>query len=371
MHGMKLAANGLYILSKAIAEEAEIKFLYAVIGDGEFDYETELVSELTELKSPVMKIPIESIKNDGKGTISITCHANNAAVEQGFFAREHGIYASINDGEPMLYSYVNLQEQASFVPASTGTVTKDFRISYVTIIGDAQNVTAVLDLTFQYASKEEFDLHVAAEVPHPNSPSFYGDTVESGDYTWITAEDNNLHKISMEKMLDVLKETNARITVVDQSELGLNDANILILEDYRDKPEVVSDYLKLKVESCAQDGLVIELVTDERATGLITDSVYVVADGVNTEEVKIKSIMHGPANDIRCLLYEPLQYDYDYNNAYLYRHTPTPCEKLKLDYIPAKSFQGFIAHEQYEIEPEPYLEIEGDGFLSDGYCVLA
>ena len=55
--GMRLTANGKMILAKGLAGK-EIRFSKVAFGAGDFDYNTEKVSDLVDMRDPRMDLPI-------------------------------------------------------------------------------------------------------------------------------------------------------------------------------------------------------------------------------------------------------------------------------------------------------------------------
>ena len=179
--GMRLTRAGSDLIAKGLLGK-EIHFTRCALGDGDFNYDTESVFDLTEMRSWKMDLPIEELLKIGDGTVRITAHSTNTEIYSGFPAKEHAVFATDPDtGGEILYSYCNTGEEYSFVPSNAGPVTKDVKFSYVTIVRDAENVTATLDLSFAYTSSVDFDEHIKSEHPHPNTPNHF-DNVTDTDF---------------------------------------------------------------------------------------------------------------------------------------------------------------------------------------------
>lgn len=376
--GMRLTRAGSDLIAKGLLGKP-IHFSRCALGDGTFDYSTESVFDLTEMRSWKMDLPIEELIKNGDGTVRITCHSTNAEVYQGFPAKENAVFAVDSDtGEEILYSYCNTGEEYSFIPSNAGPVTRDIKFSYVTIVRDAENVTATLDLSFAYTSSVDFDAHINAEHPHLNTPNHF-DNVTDTDFIWATDNDNHLHKISVNNFKSLLRddtaETETVATLSDEEkifrakqELGL-DANLLIIEDFTE-PTALDNY-KVKVLSSAENGNLLGL---ESVDNLKTGAYYTISDGVNSELVQIASVRFN-ISGYHAKLMRSLSNSYDWNATYLYRTTPALCDSKVLTWQPKAGFGGVEANIARTLELDMTVaqdfDIQGDGFLADGYFTLA
>ena len=375
--GMRLTSAGSNLLAKGLLGK-EIHFTRGALGSGNFDYETEQVWELAEIRQWEMDIPIESIEKIGDGTVRIVCHKTNAEVYDGFPAREHAVFATDPDtGAEILYSYCNTGEEYSYIPSNNSPVTKDIKFSYVTIIRDAENVTATLDLSFAYTSTTDFEDHINAAHPHPNTPNHF-DNVTSTSRLWATDEDDHLHQISVNNLRELLRddtaETSAALsdeekTFKAQNELGLT-SNLLVIEDFTG--ESVTDNYKIKVTSSAENGRLLGL---ENVDDLQTGAYYTISDGYNQEVVKIASVRYNTSG-YHAQLENRLDNSYDWNATYLYRTTTAGADKKVLSWQTA-GFGGVEANIARVIELETKIEnaqdfeISGDGILdTDGSFTL-
>lgn len=153
---MRLTRQGQQILAKGLIGK-EIKFTKAALGDGDFDSDTEVVMDLTDLKSKQLDIPIVDKEIKGDGMALIKCNVNNINLTKGFRAKEHGIYAEDPDsGDEVLYAYHYVGDEYSFIPAGFGHCKINVVFGYFIEIQDADNVTFVIDYNFAYVSKQEY-----------------------------------------------------------------------------------------------------------------------------------------------------------------------------------------------------------------------
>lgn len=370
-HGMRLTRAGSNIIAKVMANDTlNIHFTRAAIGDGIFDYESEAVFDLEAMKSEKMTLPLEAIEKIGDGTVRLVAHATNAENYEGFSAREHGVFAlDPETGAEILYSYVNVGEEYSFIPANNSPVAKDIKFSYVTIIRDAANVTATLDLSFAYTSAEEFKSHVASEHPHLNTPNHYGDIASTGAI-WATDNDNHLHKISVANLKSILREDGEeKLSEQEQiikcrDELGLN-ANLLLIEDFGGGDEV-TDYFKSRVTSAAAGGVLIAV---DDVKDLKTGAYYTISDNINAEVIQIQSVRKN-ASGYHCKLVNRLENSYNPAFTYLYKSTRAGSAKKAVSWRNIE-FGGVSANIARKLELGGEFEIEGDGAIIDDFLTLA
>ena len=314
MPGMRLTAHGKVLLAKALLGE-ELKFSKVAYGSGDFDYNIEKVSELTELKQWRLDLPIVGKQILGDGTVEIQARLTNFDVEEGFPAKEIGVYAlDPVTGEELLYAYRNAGDEYNFIPAKTGIIQKDTIFCYRVEIQDAANVTCIVDFNFAYASQEDLAAHVESSTPHPNIPNHEGD-VESADYFWTTDFDNHLHKISTDNAkkilaadisgkVDTFLEENRDLVNYRQFKRQGLDVNYIAAENLDD--------LSVEVTSCVQGG---DIMTLEKAVPV---GEYVISDGATFEEVKIVGLVKS-GGAVRAKLQTGLTNDYNQSDTRLYR----------------------------------------------------
>ncbi|HMM20643.1 MAG TPA: phage tail protein [Selenomonadales bacterium] len=123
------------------------------IGDGMLGT-GESISTLTALKSPKLDIPIQGLVNQGNGQVRLRYLVDNSGVpvNQGFFAREVGIYAKLDEsGTERLYAYANGGNKVDWVPDLNTPMDAQIFDVFV-LIGNASNVSIVIDGSATYAT---------------------------------------------------------------------------------------------------------------------------------------------------------------------------------------------------------------------------
>lgn len=396
--GMLCTRKGLNVLSAGLTGE-RIVFTKLAIGDGILDVTSDseyrvAVLNKTEMTNWRMDLPICENVNKGDGTMLLHAIKTNAEIVEGFFAREQAVFAIDQaTGEEILYAYRNSGDNSSFLPANTGPVAKTIDLGVVTVIQNAQNVEAILSQDFAYVSMADYKLHVDAEHAHPNMPNYYGNVYDTNAF-WSANQDNHLYQMSVDNTRHVILGDAAELipslgkTITDnqakinelkiiadaQNELGL-EANMMIVEDF--KPATEIDVFKMKVLSCAQNGKIIGVQSDE---GIIAGQYYWISDGNNQELVQVIGAVYS-TDYYHVELAERLTYGYNLSTVYLYRSTvldnTATVDKKWLSWTPKYTFKGISAN----IERVNYLDtsqynraalnISGEGVVTrDGYFTL-
>ena len=137
------------------------------IGDGLLG-ENESISALTALKSPRLDIPIQGFLNQGNGQVRLRYLVDNSGVpvNQGFFAREVGVYAKLGEtGTERLYAYSNGGNKVDWIPDKNTPMDAQIFDIFV-LIGNASNVTVVIDGSATYATVLDLTEHNEAENAH-------------------------------------------------------------------------------------------------------------------------------------------------------------------------------------------------------------
>jgi len=321
-----------------------------------------------------MDLPIVGKEVRGDGKVEIQAKLTNFDVEEGFPAKEIGVYALDPDtGEEILYAYRNAGDEYNFIPAKTGIVQEDTTFCYRVEIQDAAQVTAIIDFEFAYASQADLAEHVESAEPHPNSPTHYADT-DKADYFWATAGDNHLHKVKVEDAKKILCEDVLEF-VERQKEVQADLENYrafqkngvqvgYIIEDLRDDTAN-------KVTSCIKGSANIGYKGAELQVG----AEYLLTDGAAYEFVQVESLSSGSGFQ-GAKLTNAVSQDYNLDRLELRRSTLTSGDVRTLRYF-GENFTGLEAGRQREIilpiSPERLedYELEGDWLLTaDGFFSL-
>lgn len=135
------------------------------IGDGSLAEGADIKS-MTDVINSMLVAPFSSSNNDGGGQITVHFAVSNATVEAGFFAREIGVFAKLNDGEEQLYAYTNAGNKCDWIPDKHTPIDSQV-IDLTLIVGNAENVTVhISDEAFALA-KDLID-HNTNPKSHPH-----------------------------------------------------------------------------------------------------------------------------------------------------------------------------------------------------------
>ena len=199
-----LTIAGMNILAKC-QQGKELHFTRVMMGDGKVP-EGQHVKDMTEMVNPILKLPVGNIRVDGTGTSVMECILKNAELEQGFFARELGIFASEPDtGEEVLYAYRNTGDYSEFVPAAGSGEVINFVYSVITVVGQSENVTVTIEEGIGGVSRAEFYDHQNDVNPHPNFIKI-GNMVSNCLVVFVGEQNNprRLDRITVEDLRGVL-----------------------------------------------------------------------------------------------------------------------------------------------------------------------
>ena len=157
--------NGFALISESIATKKNLLFTRIVAGDGTLSDSTD-ISTMTDVLSPKLELNSTTGVNEGNGQYKIYATISNSKLDVGFFPREVGLYAKVEGGQEVLYSYTNGGNNVGYIPDKTTPIDSEI-YKITTVIGNAKNVSLVLkDETF--ATLLDLNLHNTATDAHAN-----------------------------------------------------------------------------------------------------------------------------------------------------------------------------------------------------------
>lgn len=384
--GMILTNAGRNLLARAIAG-AKLNFTRAAIGDGEIT--TQDQTELTNLINLKKYLPIQSIlKTESIGTCEVVMEMSNSGLSSGFFVREYGLFANDPDsGAEILYAYRNKGNQAGYLPGDNGIDAVNYTLTILTVIDQAQNVTATISTTNSYATISRLEGRVNG---------LFGEIRDAiGFWTYAYGDTQKLRPLDLQSTRDLIMGTTnipslvARVERLEDATaaqlLELEAQNIypgythFIIEDFRVVNQI-DTYTCDVVSVVAGDDSIDCTPLD----GMYPGAWYSLTDGINTELVQVKSI--NLENGVqRVILTEPVQNTYFLGSCKLYRTSATIDNQQAygagtakvIKWLPTLKWQGQGSQTQYEINPgtslsnEQGFEISGDIVLTaDGQITL-
>ncbi|WP_282094311.1 phage tail protein [Epibacterium ulvae] len=185
--GTILTTAGINLQAKAqIGQQLELTRV--ALGDGA---EPANIAALDDLVNPRQSLGIQSVEAPGDGTGIVSFFMSNQGVDDGFFVREIGVFArDPNTGNEHLYSYTYAGDRADFMAAEGGPTVQEELVQLITIVGQAENVTAVINEHLTLATKQDLDALEPRLMPDeaPAAGSILT-TDESGAPHWASADE--------------------------------------------------------------------------------------------------------------------------------------------------------------------------------------
>lgn len=160
-----LTNKAMEMIAAAQIEGTVLTITRVKIGDGSLADGADIKS-MTDVINSMLIAPFSSSNNDGDGQITVHFAVSNSTVEAGFFAREIGVFAKLNDGEEQLYAYTNAGNKCDWIPDKHTPIDSQV-IDLTLIVGNAENVTVhISDEAFALA-KDLID-HNTNPKSHPH-----------------------------------------------------------------------------------------------------------------------------------------------------------------------------------------------------------
>lgn len=138
-----LTNAGQDLIAESIAEGKALIFTKVELGDGNLAA-GQSISTLTALISSKMNVPLSSgSANNGQAKLRFA--VGNSGLEEGFFAREVGVFAKAGaDGVETLYAYTNGGNYVDFIPDQSRPIDDQIMDVYI-VTGNAAEVQIQVD----------------------------------------------------------------------------------------------------------------------------------------------------------------------------------------------------------------------------------
>ena len=170
--------KGLDLNSAANAAQKAVIFTKVVAGDGDVPYGTS-ISDLTAVVSPKMTLEITNKENLGNGHFTIRATLGNEELDSGFYAKEIGVYAKLDDDVEVLYAYTNGGNYVDYIPDRSSPIDAQvFNIDV--IIGNLQQATILIN-DETHVTKKDLEDHDKADTAHENRFSLFQKIATLGD----------------------------------------------------------------------------------------------------------------------------------------------------------------------------------------------
>lgn len=202
-----------------------LTFTKIAIGDGTATGTA--VDSLTALKSHKLYLPIAKNETVHAGQMRLQFRVNNKVVTTGFYFREIGLYAKVDNGAEQLYAYTTCGDKARMIYDKTYPI-QERVINIDTVIDNAVNVKVILNWSIVYATKKDIVDAIKphkelAELDHPDA---------SVTTRKLKDKSVTLPKLA-DEVTDLLKKTYVKKTgdsmtgnlTLNNSSIGFNNGN--------------------------------------------------------------------------------------------------------------------------------------------------
>lgn len=167
---IKLTQKGLDMSINA-DKSKKLIYTHIGIGDGRLANNEDILT-LTAMKSRKIYADISDINNDTNNQVTLETIVSNKVVDEGFYAREIGIYAKLGDnGQEVLYGYANAGDNADYMPDKTQPI-DELKLRITLIVGNVDNVTAIVNSSIIFITladcRREIQRHNVDPTAHDN-----------------------------------------------------------------------------------------------------------------------------------------------------------------------------------------------------------
>ena len=187
---MIITRAGLDMIAQSQAGGTLI-FTKGKLGDGQIGDQS--IPDLTDLINAKMSVELSSVTAKTEGHVEVRFIVDNTDLDVGFFVREVGIFAKVNDeGVEKLYGYANAGNYTNYL--ADKTVPIDSIITKIDLgVGNASNVSFTTDKSLVYVTLEDMEnalnTHDAgADAHEPAFAAHNADDNAHKDFTGATAE---------------------------------------------------------------------------------------------------------------------------------------------------------------------------------------
>lgn len=162
---LTLTLAGIEMIAESQATGTKLIITNAKIGDGTLADGAD-IEAMTDIIASKLVAPLSNYENLGNGELHVAFAISNATVESGFFAREIGIFAMLEDGTEKLYAYANAGLKCDWIPSKSTPIDSQV-VDARLVIGNAENVT-VMVTDDAFALARDFLAHEIAGDAHEN-----------------------------------------------------------------------------------------------------------------------------------------------------------------------------------------------------------
>ena len=132
-----------------------LTFTRVALGDGLIENSDDPIN-FTAIKNERLSANIAKYTDRGNGQFELQFRVSNKEVETGFWHREIGVMAKIDEGPEQLYAYTTAGNKASFLYDKT-TPIEERIVNIAFVIGNAQNVQVIVNSSIIYVTLEDME----------------------------------------------------------------------------------------------------------------------------------------------------------------------------------------------------------------------
>lgn len=218
---------------------SKLTFTRVALGDGLLEA-TEDITNLTALKHECLSVTIEKCINLQNGQYRIRYKTSNKTIDVGFWHREIGVMAKIDDGAEQLYAYTNAGNAGSFIYDKTTPI--DIRIldlDFVVGNADANKIVVITDDKKANPTTEDvknsFAEHNADKTAHTEAIKEHDNNADAHSVAMDKHNaDDSAHENRFKQYVKKAGDTITGFLHLGKSEDGTTDATPPD-DDYSDK----------------------------------------------------------------------------------------------------------------------------------------
>ena len=151
---MIITRAGLDMIAQSQAGGTLI-FTKGKLGDGQIGDQS--IPDLTDLINAKMSVELSSVTAKTEGHVEVRFIVDNTDLDVGFFVREVGIYAKINDeGVEQLYGYANAGNYTNYL-ADKSVPIESIITKIDLVVGNASNIAFTTDKSIVYVTLEDLE----------------------------------------------------------------------------------------------------------------------------------------------------------------------------------------------------------------------
>lgn len=162
--GIIITAAGHNAIAEAITNSKSLIFTEVAFGSGDYDGD---ITKLTALVAEKKRVDVGTITDDGNGQFTITTTLTNDGLEEGFRAKEVGVFGKVgSDGEEVLMAYTNGGNNTAWID-SKDTVMDPHPFNISVVVGNDSDVTVVVSQN-ALVNQVELQTHDTSDDSHKN-----------------------------------------------------------------------------------------------------------------------------------------------------------------------------------------------------------